>query len=100
MKKIYFCTECGNEMTYTGGLDEAEYNTLAETDELDWECQKCGAEGCLKWDDTNKESYVDIVKEYTYEEIYEDPIGNQPNCCVGCNSAYPECLSSCKIFDD
>ena len=87
-EEIYYCPECGNKMTYIGGL-------------LDWECQKCGIEGSLEWDHVNNESRMRIAKEYTYEEIYADPVGNQPECCKSCGcSAYPDCLSSCKIFDD
>jgi hypothetical protein len=86
-------------MSYIGGLTEDEYNNLVETDNLDWECPKCGIEGSLVWDGVNKESYVKMAKEYTYEKIYADPIGNQPDCCKSCGGPYPSCMSSCKIFD-
>ena len=67
---------------------------------LDWECTKCGAEGCVEYDPVNKEYYIDLAEEYCYEEIYNDPVGKKPDCCESCGGPYPKCMSSCKIFDD
>ena len=99
-RKVYICPGCGGKMTYIGELSVEEYNNLAETDALDWECPKCGAEGYLIWDNINKESYVEIPKSYDYEEIYNDPENKEPDCCKACGGPYPDCLSSCKIFDN
>ena len=74
-------------MTYIGGL-------------LDWECPNCGAEGSVEFDSVNKEYYIDVAESYNYEDIYADPIGNQPDCCNACGGPYPSCMSSCKIFDN
>lgn len=84
MKKAYYCEDCGEEMIYTGDLDDYEYNKLVENDSLEWECPSCGAEGCLVWDSINEESYVENAKEYSYEEIYADPMGNKPTYCKIC----------------
>lgn len=84
--ETYPCPECGGTMKYVGGL-------------LDWECCDCGAEGNLIYDEVNEEYCIDIAKEYSLEEIYQDPIKNMPDCCKGCSGAYPDCLTSCKIFD-
>jgi hypothetical protein len=100
MKKVYFCEDCGCEMTYTGDLTEAEYEKLASTDNLDWTCPKCGADGWLSWCEETKESVVILARERTYEEIYTDPDANTPACCIACGGPYPDCLTSCKIFDD
>jgi len=83
----YFCDDCGCKMNYIGGL-------------LDWECPNCGAEGCLEYDSVNKEFYVKLATSYDYEEIYSDPEGNKPECCIACGGPYPNCMISCKIFDD
>lgn len=86
-KEEYVCQKCGSLMMYVGGL-------------LDWECPTCGAEGSIEYDNVNKEYYVSVAESYTYEEIYSDPIRNEPDCCKACGGPYPNCLSSCKMFDD
>lgn len=85
--ETYPCPECGGKMRYVGGL-------------LDWECRDCEAEGELVYDDVNNEYCIEIAKSYSLEEIYKNPIANMPDCCKGCSSAYPDCLTSCKIFDN
>lgn len=75
-EKGYKCPKCGAKMDYVGGL-------------VDWECPKCGTAGVLEWDIGNKEYYVS-----TYEE---DDI---PYGCEACGGPYPDCASSCSIFDD
>lgn len=84
--KGYLCPGCGTMMTYVGGM-------------LDWECPSCGAEGCVEYDNVNKEYYIDVAESYNYKDIYADPISNQPDCCKSCGGPYPSCMSSCKIFD-
>ena len=83
----YECPNCGATMKYVGGL-------------LEYECPNCGKEGSLEWDECNKQHYVSIGEEYSYEDIYEDPEGNMPACCAACGGPYPSCMTSCKIFDD
>lgn len=35
-----------------------------------------------------------------YDEYYEDPDDDIPECCIDCGGPYPSCRNSCKIFDD
>lgn len=35
-----------------------------------------------------------------YDEYYEDPDDDIPECCIACGGPYPSCRNSCKIFDD
>lgn len=81
------CPKCGGTMSYTGGM-------------LGWECDKCEFEAEIEYDETNKEYYPVDDDELSYEEIMEDPENNIPKCCIGCNSAFPECMKNCDIFDD
>lgn len=80
------CPACGEVMHYVGGS-------------LDWICPKCETEGSTEYDDLNEEYYIKIAHEYTYEEIFQDPIGNMPDCCRSCDNAYPDCVIACPIFD-
>ena len=35
------------------------------------------------------------------DEIYEDNDEEHvPECCAACGGPYPDCMSSCKLFDD
>lgn len=81
-----YCPRCDTRLEYAGGL-------------LDWECPNCGHEYETEYDN-NGEPYVSDDEEYTYEEIYADPDKNKPQCCKNCSGAYPDCLTSCDIFDD
>lgn len=81
------CPACGGVMHHVDGM-------------LDWQCSECGSEGSMEYNIVNEESYIKLAREYTYEEIYEDPIKNMPECCRSCDGAYPHCLVSCNIFDD
>ena len=44
------------------------------------------------------------IDEETYYCEYcansRDDDDDIPECCVGCNPAYPECRDSCPMFDD
>lgn len=45
---------------------------------------------------------VDIVdygheeEDFSYDRTYEE----MPECCIACGCDYPNCMTSCKIFDD
>lgn len=85
--ETYYCPKCGGKMKHIGGL-------------LDWECSKCGAEGSLEYDEVNKEDYIKLADE-EYENLYDSPNeDNMPECCIACGGPYPDCMTSCKIFDD
>ncbi|NLD50524.1 MAG: hypothetical protein GX660_25565 [Clostridiaceae bacterium] len=87
MKGECLCPECGTKMQDIGGL-------------LNLECPNCGAEGYEEYDELNKRFFIKIAKEYSYEEIYSDPVKNEPECCKACGGPFPQCMTSCKIFDD
>lgn len=71
-------------------------------DLLDLECPKCGETAVIDWDDVNHEYYAnDLGGEYSYDDIFSDPEENMPYCCRSCGcGAYPDCITSCRIFDD
>ena len=85
MKPI--CPRCGGVMVYTGGL-------------LPWVCSKCDVEADLFWDQVNQEYLVEIPGEPDWDEFWDDPIGNMPECCKACGGPFPSCMTSCKIFDN
>lgn len=70
------CPKCGGLMKYTGGL-------------LGWECDKCGFEAEIDYNETNDEYYA---VDHSDEDM--------PECCIVCGGAYPDCTTSCDIFDD
>lgn len=85
--EVYYCPKCDHEMQYVGGL-------------LEYSCPNCGAEGSLEYDGVNKEYYVFVESTVDVFDIMQDPEGNKPPCCDACGGPYPDCLTSCKIFDD
>ena len=48
-------------------------------------CPQCGNDYCIDNED-------EIINDYCNEDI--------PECCVACGGPYPDCMTSCKIFDD
>lgn len=64
------CPKCGTVLGYSYVISE-------------FKCPKCGFtidERDWEWD--------------------EDELPDMPYCCVACGGDYPNCMSSCKIFDD
>lgn len=86
INRVQICPVCGGRMHCTGGL-------------LEWQCTDCETEGSTEYDNVNDEYYIKAAREYTIEEILEDPMENIPECCRFCDSAYPSCIISCSIFD-
>ena len=82
---ILTCPKCG----YDFEMDDPD----------DWECPNCGNVGIIHW---NGDEISFLEREsYDIDEIMEDPEANKPSCCVSCdNSCYPDCVSSCSIFED
>lgn len=67
---------------------------------LDLECLECGAEATIEWDDDEEEYYA-YVDDEDYIDIFPNYEDDMPECCIACGcGAYPDCMSSCKIFDD
>lgn len=88
MKNIFYCPECGAIMNEIDDLIELE-------------CPECGATATIEWDDVNKEYYANECEEYDYDDIFSDPENNMPDCCKSCGcDAYPDCITTCRIFDD
>lgn len=70
-------------------------------------CPICGAELSDEGytDDKGNEClYCTMCNKYLYpnEVAYEDCDDDDdiPFCCKACGGPYPDCMSSCKIFDD
>ena len=73
------CPECGAKM---------------EKDETSWMCPECGYYKL-------KTSYARLEKEN--ESLFDDFLGEDEKSegCAACgNPAYPECQSSCPLYDD
>lgn len=69
------------------------------TDPDEWECPECGHGGEIIWNGDE----IDYLTRDTFDidEIREDPENNKPLCCVSCdNPCYPDCIDSCRIFED
>lgn len=57
------------------------------------ECNGCGSSYKLFWNDAEQD--WDIEVEYSDKDTDE-----MPECCIACGGPYPDCMTSCKIFDD
>lgn len=59
-----------------------------------WACPRCDYEF--------EDGYLDFGPGYpTYESTYEDDDeADEPECCRACGGPWPDCETSCKIFDD
>lgn len=82
----FVCPNCNHLMIYD------------EDSMLDVTCPNCGLEGIA---DTDFPGNVNPLYEFEEDEVWEDPDENMPECCRACGcGAYPNCMTSCKIFDD
>lgn len=74
------CLVCGGTMEHISGRD--------------WECTKCGADawmgdyGSLCFD-------AELFDDYDYETPDGVPVG-----CAACGGDFPNCKTSCPMFDD
>ena len=66
------CPECGGHMA------RGSYGNW-------WICEECGCEA-------EEDDYGNLVVEAEEDEM--------PECCSACGGPYPNCMTSCKIFDD
>lgn len=72
------CPECGNRLTST---------------ETFWDCPECGY-----YKVKSKYARIEAINERFLKKLFDDAI---PDGCAACgNSAYPDCQSSCPLFDD
>ncbi len=61
-------------------------------DGRDWVCTECGAEGWLG-------DYGSMCFDASYFDDDEDE-DSIPEGCAACGGDYPNCKSSCPLFDD
>jgi len=62
-------------------------------------CPSCGRE----MDEYETFWSCDECDEFIYRPGYEpdeDEEDDMPECCAACGGPYPQCMTSCKIFDD
>lgn len=79
------CKMCGEEMVKTA-------------DHI-WDCNVCGSRTFTSR--TGKRTYE--FNDYGYGDVYDDEDDEEymPDGCIGCgNPFYPNCRSSCPLFDE
>lgn len=74
----YECVECGARM------EKADGEVLV--------CPNC--QHSVNIDDYGSEEEYDLY----YSGV--DGLADEPECCKACGGPYPDCMTSCKIFDD
>lgn len=91
------CDNCANE--------ELEVNYWTKTAK----CPRCLGVWSLEWDAVlqyYEVNFDDCVEEPEYnswdfeEEVGMRMVDGLPECCASCGGPYPNCMTSCKIFDD
>lgn len=80
------CEHCGNNEM------EIDYSELTAY------CPCCNGKWALEWG-SFFEAYV-IDFENCLEEPCNDDNSDMPECCIACGGPYPNCMTSCKLFDD
>lgn len=75
----YICEECG------GKMEKADDTVLV--------CKECGYS-------TDIDDYGDAHEYDDYYSSVKESDADEPECCKACGGPYPECMTSCKIFDD
>lgn len=90
----YVCSICGAEPKHVRG-------------DRDWYCPNCDKYGIAEYDMENDQVrivydldyYIDDDEE-DYDDVYDEDMDDIPECCLACGGPYPQCMSSCAIFDD
>lgn len=85
------CGNCGTYMDYIHSISNSYSGK--------WVCFDCGK--YVKQSTVNRH-FSNHPIHNDYSEYYDDlkMINNEPDCCKACGGPYPNCMSSCKIFDD
>ncbi len=78
----YICKECGQRMEFE---DEWRSGLV---------CVHCGYS--VELDDYGKDDADEAILETSSDEEVPD----EPECCRACGGPYPDCTTSCKIFDE
>ena len=86
MKKLseydWFCDECHEYLNDQSGFDAyCGY----------WTCSNCG--------NSNKIGKSEIIFD-KHDDFSFDDDEEMPFCCSACGGPYPNCMTSCKLFDD
>ncbi len=81
------CPVCGCEME----LNAAEEIAVCES-------SSCGATFEVKWYDAYG-GYL-VEEDCRLDDGYCDDEIDIPECCRACGGPYPDCMTSCKMFDD
>jgi hypothetical protein len=80
----FICPKCGSPMDECSGA------------RWQLECPECGAVGGIDYDDDGRE-YI-MIFESGSADI--DHVEDVPEGCKACGGPYPDCTTSCPIFDD
>ena len=75
---------------------------------MDWVCDRKGCHSVMNVTRINKKTRLvscpNCGNEWLIDnrdEIINDSCDNDiPECCIACGGPYPQCMTSCKIFDD
>lgn len=88
-KNEYICFKCGSEMNV------ADENYLLV-------CSGCGTSFYLDDWDFEYEQWEEQqeIESGFYDDEEDDDELDEPECCRACGGPWPDCESSCKIFDD
>ncbi len=81
------CPHCGSTLKFN-----FETNTF-----------KCFSCGFVENEEVIQESVFEEEDFDEYDDIYERPYNDEeemPDCCRACGGPWPNCKTSCKIFDD
>ncbi len=83
---------------------------MSEKKEVKHKCTECGADMYMDKEDNEFYQCVScdfyIHEEYfrniddEYDDYYNDEDDETPEGCVACGGPYPNCMSSCNMFDD
>lgn len=86
MKKLseydWYCDECHEYLNGQSGFDAY-----------------CGYWTCSNCRNSNKIGKSEIIFDNHDYFSYDDYEDEMPECCLACGGHYPNCKSSCKIFD-
>lgn len=80
-----FCPDCHKIINHKNGYWECDICNYSITDE--------------EVDDGEGFSTLEATYENDYGEIYGDVEDDIPDGCAACGGPYPECRSSCKMYD-
>ena len=75
---------------------------LSPLEDISTSCPQCGTDLSIVLDGIpGSEPEVELEDDnyISEEDAWADPVNNMPQCCVACGGPFPQCTTSCKIFD-